>query len=84
MSMLIVIPCLNEEAHLPGLLAQLLDENPDARIVVADGGSTDASLRVTTPVPAAISSTRARDRQATRFTRSAAYGSKISGTRYSS
>lgn len=42
---LIVIPCLNEEAHLPALLA-LLCADPaaaDARIVVADGGSTDAS-----------------------------------------
>ena len=46
MSVLIVIPCLNEEAHLPGLLAQMLDENPEARIVVADGGSTDASVRI--------------------------------------
>jgi len=42
-SVLIVIPCLNEEAHLPGLLAQLLADNPDARIIVADGGSEDGS-----------------------------------------
>jgi len=43
--LLIVIPCLNEAAHLPGLLS-LLCADPaarDARIVVADGGSTDAS-----------------------------------------
>jgi succinoglycan biosynthesis protein ExoA len=42
-SVLVVIPCLNEEAHLPGLLGQLLTENPEATIVVADGGSNDGS-----------------------------------------
>lgn len=46
MSVLIVIPCLNEEAHLPGLLAQLLEDNPGALIVVADGGSTDSSRTI--------------------------------------
>lgn len=46
MSVLIVIPCLNEEAHLPGLLGQLLAENPEATIVVADGGSTDSSRAI--------------------------------------
>jgi len=40
---LVVIPCLNEAAHLPTLLDQLLRENPEATIVVADGGSTDGS-----------------------------------------
>lgn len=45
---LIVIPCLNEEAHLPDLLAQLIDENGGGqhRIIVADGGSTDASREI--------------------------------------
>ena len=43
MTVLVVIPCLNEERHLPGLLDKLLAENPAATIVVADGGSTDAS-----------------------------------------
>jgi succinoglycan biosynthesis protein ExoA len=46
--LLIVIPCLNEEAHLPALLA-LLRADPaalDARIIVADGGSTDASADI--------------------------------------
>ena len=42
MSMLIVIPCLNEAVTLPGLLAQQLAET-DATIVVADGGSDDGS-----------------------------------------
>lgn len=44
---LIVIPCLNEEAHLPELLARLLAEG-DATIVVADGGSTDRSRAIVT------------------------------------
>lgn len=45
---LIVIPCLNEEAHLPALLALLTTEPAaaNARIVVADGGSTDGSAEV--------------------------------------
>jgi len=46
MSALVVIPCLNEEAHLPGLLGQLLADNPEAHIVVADGGSTDRSRAI--------------------------------------
>jgi succinoglycan biosynthesis protein ExoA len=40
---LVVIPCLNEEAHLPGLLSQLLAQTPGSVIVVADGGSRDRS-----------------------------------------
>lgn len=40
---LIIIPCLNEATHLPGLLQQLRTNNPGATIVVADGGSTDGS-----------------------------------------
>lgn len=43
---LIVIPCLNEEAHLPGLLSQLLTQSGGATIVVADGGSTDQSRAI--------------------------------------
>jgi succinoglycan biosynthesis protein ExoA len=43
---LIIIPCLNEERHLPGLLGQLLAESDGATIVVADGGSQDASRKI--------------------------------------
>ncbi|EIZ77904.1 glycosyl transferase family protein [Novosphingobium sp. Rr 2-17] len=43
---LIVIPCLNEERHLFKLLGTLLAENPLATVVVADGGSTDASRSI--------------------------------------
>jgi succinoglycan biosynthesis protein ExoA len=45
---LVVIPCLNEEAHLPALLARLLDDQGAEafRIVVADGGSTDRSREI--------------------------------------
>ena len=46
MSVLIVIPCLNEAQHLPTLLAKLLHENPRATLVVADGGSTDGSRAI--------------------------------------
>jgi len=40
---LIVVPCLNEEANLPRLLTGLLADANGADIVVADGGSTDRS-----------------------------------------
>jgi succinoglycan biosynthesis protein ExoA len=41
------VPCLNEAAHLEGLLDQLLSEQgPDALLVVADGGSTDGSREI--------------------------------------
>jgi len=40
---LIVIPCLNEEAHLAALLINLLADSGAATIVVADGRSTDNS-----------------------------------------
>ncbi|MEZ2218438.1 glycosyltransferase family 2 protein [Rhizobium sp. RCC_161_2] len=48
MRCLIVIPCLNEEKHIEPLIAKLggaLDEL-DARIVVADGGSTDGTREI--------------------------------------
>jgi succinoglycan biosynthesis protein ExoA len=44
--LLIVVPCLDEERHLPPLLAQLRGDNPAALIVVADGGSRDRSREI--------------------------------------
>lgn len=48
MRILIVIPCLNEERHLPALLDRFASEasSLDAHIVVADGGSTDRSVDI--------------------------------------
>ncbi|MEN7538036.1 glycosyltransferase family 2 protein [Aurantiacibacter flavus] len=43
MSVLAVIPCLNEAEHLEALLVQMLRDDSIDRLVVADGGSTDAS-----------------------------------------
>lgn len=44
---LIVVPCLNEAAHLPALLPWLVETAPaGALIVVADGGSTDGSQAI--------------------------------------
>lgn len=48
----VVIPCLNEAAHLPGLLAQLLADAPGRRIVVADGGSSDRSRAIVAEIAA--------------------------------
>lgn len=46
--LLVVVPCLNEEMHLPDLLGTLLAEHPLSLIVVADGGSTDRSRAIVT------------------------------------
>jgi len=43
---LIVIPCLDEAAHLPGLLDQFAAECSEALVVVADGGSTDGTQQI--------------------------------------
>ncbi|RWP06605.1 glycosyltransferase family 2 protein [Mesorhizobium sp.] len=47
-SSLIVIPCLNEAAHIGALLDQLRPAAArlGARIIVADGGSTDGTLSI--------------------------------------
>lgn len=45
--LLLVVPCLNEAAALPDLLDRLVHEaGVDALIVVADGGSRDASVAI--------------------------------------
>lgn len=51
---LIVIPCLNEAAHIGALLDQLRPsaERLGARIIVADGGSTDGTLAIVEDVAA--------------------------------
>ena len=51
---LIVVPCLNESAHIGVLLGQLQPaaERLGARIVVADGGSTDGTLAIVEAVAA--------------------------------
>jgi succinoglycan biosynthesis protein ExoA len=45
---LVVIPCLNEEEHIAGVIASLLDDPDwaDPLVVVADGGSTDATRAI--------------------------------------
>jgi glycosyltransferase involved in cell wall biosynthesis len=47
-SALVVIPCLNEEEHLEGVIDQLLAEadHVNLTIIVADGGSTDGSRAI--------------------------------------
>ncbi len=45
-SVLTVIPCLNEAAHIGPLLACLLADPANRRIVVADGGSTDGTRAI--------------------------------------
>jgi succinoglycan biosynthesis protein ExoA len=46
MSVLVVIPCLNEADHIGALLDQLLADLTVTQIVVADGGSTDGSREI--------------------------------------
>jgi succinoglycan biosynthesis protein ExoA len=51
---MVVIPCLNEADHIGPLIAQLLRpaERLDMIIVVADGGSTDGTVRVVQEIAA--------------------------------
>lgn len=47
MSLLIVIPTLNEAAHIAGVITALLDGAPESTLlVVADGGSRDATRAI--------------------------------------
>ncbi len=45
-TVLTVIPCLNEAAHIAPLIAGLLADPVNTRIVVADGGSTDGTRAI--------------------------------------
>jgi len=45
LNVLVIIPCLNEEAHIEKLLMQLISESPKL-IVVADGGSNDKTVEI--------------------------------------
>ncbi len=50
--LLIVVPTLNEAAHIASVLESLLAQSPpDARFVVADGGSHDATRTIVTRFP---------------------------------
>lgn len=46
MSLLVVIPCLNEAKHLKGLVTGLLADEQISALVVADGGSDDGSQAI--------------------------------------
>ena len=50
----VVIPCLNEAARLPLLLADLQRITPNAEILLADGGSSDATQRIATLAGASL------------------------------
>jgi rSAM/selenodomain-associated transferase 2 len=61
----IVIPALNESANLARLLPDLVTREPDAELVVVDGGSDDDSREVVARVPPVrwLTSPRGRARQ---------------------
>ncbi len=61
----IVVPALNEAANLERLLPDLAARCPDAEVIVADGGSADASARVVGRFPSVrfVESPRGRARQ---------------------
>ena len=59
----IIIPALNEEADLPDCIARARQGNPH-QIIVADGGSSDATIAVARKLNAdVVSSARGRARQ---------------------
>ncbi|MBX9914718.1 MAG: TIGR04283 family arsenosugar biosynthesis glycosyltransferase [Pseudomonadaceae bacterium] len=64
LSLSIIIPALNEAAHLPRLLAQLAPLRADgAQVIVADGGSSDGSPQLLTELAQWLSAPRGRARQ---------------------
>jgi len=42
----IIIPTLNEEKYLPAVLEQLINIDEDIEIIIADGGSTDSTVKI--------------------------------------
>src|SRR5437763_6689509 len=46
MSVTIIVPTLNEEAHITATLNALQQFSGDNEILVVDGGSTDATIRL--------------------------------------
>ena len=51
-NVLTVIPCLNEAAHIAPLIAGLLADPANTRIVIADGGSTDGTRAIVRDIAA--------------------------------
>ncbi|MEO8663628.1 MAG: glycosyltransferase, partial [Bryobacteraceae bacterium] len=47
MTVTVIIPTLNEESTLAGLLDSLEEVGPD-EVVVSDGGSTDGTIEIAT------------------------------------
>ena len=65
MTLAIIIPTLNEAEHLSALLPTLARDYPDAELIVADGGSADATRAVAARTPQArwLDAPRGRARQ---------------------
>lgn len=60
----IIIPALNEESHLPGLLGSLMAEGTDHEVIVIDGMSLDATAAIARGAGAGVIVTeRGRGRQ---------------------
>ncbi len=65
MRLSVIIPVLNEGAHVERLLRDLPEKCPRAEVIVVDGGSTDGTLQVVERFPFArpVVSQRGRARQ---------------------
>lgn len=47
----VIIPTLNEESALPATLSRIFDQRADTQVIVVDGGSSDATIRIVEDMP---------------------------------
>jgi rSAM/selenodomain-associated transferase 2 len=59
----IIIPTLNEASQIVAVLAALRAEAPAAELIVADGGSSDATAALAAPFALVVNAPRGRSRQ---------------------
>ena len=63
LSVSVIVPTLNEEEEISSFLEYISSLEPELQIVVADGGSSDGTVEIATPLASVISAPRGRGAQ---------------------